>query len=575
MLSARHLHLALAAMVLGITSLTAAPKAKPAAPPPPKAKVVADKLTAEEEPSPVPDAGPLNLVQLIDLAIFNHPKTLEARRKLEVARARRLAATDLRDPELRFSYSTQTDVEVGDPYFESSLSRSGIDGTEDSHSSRFGTGLEAGNNRFDYESLRFHETRLKRIEQEVIPGATRDKIITREFEVRQSNDSGHHSRNDLNTTAGSSRQRDYNFNGGKHLRQVSKTTTYVNHRDVTQGSTSMGLLLRFPFPNLFEMHAKVQEANAEIAAADYNGKALENEIIIDLRGLYEDLAYQEALQDSLAKLSAQRQEWSDFARTGALDKLASAAGNSTETRQAILESRMKAASLRSQIAQLAGLADPSRIAVTKDFRHRHLDLSALNEDYLIQMASVFRADLHFLMAKNDSARAAYRKERAALIPMAAFFDVGVGYQDDYRGRDSTEFTARVGVTIPLWSWLINDADKVPAAEARALSREIGRLHGNIETQVKTALQLIRLSQQTLAESEKEFAALQILMKNEALGGAGLSKNPQEIISESQEIMTKLNIERLKLHRANNQAVLTLEQALGTRLEKVLPPTSGK
>lgn len=548
---------------------------KPApAPTAPKGRLVKDPLTAEEEARPGPATGPLNLAQLIDLALFNHPKSLEARRKLEVARAERLAATDWRDPEIRISYSTQTDLEVGDPYFENSTSLTNIRGIEDTQTSEFGLSDFAGTNKFDSTHTRFGETRYRRTEREVIPGATKDKIIERRYEERDSK------------STGTNRSRETFPNGGlnikndrtgetRRLRQVSETTTYVHHRDVTEGQDQIGLLLRFPFPNPFEMKARVAEAEAEIKAADYNGKALENEIVMDVRALYEDLAYNEGLKTGLERLAKQQQTWTDLTRTSALDKLASAAGKNAETNQAIFAVSIKAESLRSQLAQLVGISDPSRISVPREFRRRVIDLSQLNEAYLVQMASVYRSDLHVLMAKNDSARAAYRRERAALIPVGAFLDFGIGYQNDPRGRDATEFQIRFGVTLPLWSWLMNDADKVPAASARGYSREIGRLSENIEMQVKTALRLVRLTDQAISAAEKNFAALEILMKNEAVGGAGLSKNPQEVLLEADEALVKIRVERLKLYKMYDEAVLSLEQALGTRLEKVLSPGSGK
>ena len=117
---------------------------------------------------------------------------------------------------------------------------------------------------------------------------------------------------------------------------------------------------------------------------------------------------------------------------------------------------------------------------------------------------------------------------------------------------------------------MNDKDKVPQAEARAYSRQIGRLQTNIETEVKSALQVLKMFDAELANSEKEQAALKVLMKHEGIGGAGLAKYPQEVQSETEEVLMQLGTDRLQLLRLYNQAVLELEAALGTRLEKVLP-----
>jgi hypothetical protein len=161
-------------------------------------------------------------------------------------------------------------------------------------------------------------------------------------------------------------------------------------------------------------------------------------------------------------------------------------------------------------------------------------------------------------------------ERAKRAPVATFLDFGYSRQNDAQGRDTDEMEVRLGVSLPLWSWLMNDAHKVPQEEARGYSRQIGRMHNNIEMDVISAIQGVRQAQSWLDRSEKELAALKVLMKNEGLGGAGFAKNPVEVESESEEMILRGNVERLQLHRLYNESVIELERALGTRLEKVLP-----
>ena len=561
---------------------TAAPKAKVVADSAaiPSAKPVKpDRFAAEEELSPVPATGPLNLQQLIDLALYSNMDILQARRKLEIARAERLAAVTLKDPELRLSYSSQVDVEVGEPFSEYSSGFTTTSGTETDtrryHGSSSTNGLPATpTSRYQIESGHFRETRYRRVEKEVTPGATVDKVVTKEYESTNTTSNSHRNRNSNkidNKGLPENEIESDSISRNNKQKLVSKTTTYVHHRDTTTPERQWGLALRFPFPNPWEIRPRIRAAEAEIKAADYDSKAVENEIIAKVRAVYEELSYYDALSKSLKKLGEKRQEFTDYARANAMDKLAGAAGSSSNARIKSLQAKMKADELRRQLGIITGLNDLNRISIPPNFRHRVVDLSALNKDYLLQMASVYRMDLHTLHAKNEAARAEFSKERASRFPFLGYFQGGYGAQVDRAGRDANEWTLGIGISIPLWSNLYNKTEKVPEAEARALSREIGRLQGNIEADITSSLQSLKAAQETMALAEKEFTALELLMKNEARGGAGFSKNPQEVLNEAEEMVLELNLQRLELHRSYNEAVQNLERALGTRLEKVLQP----
>ncbi len=543
------------------------PSAKPPRP---------DNLTAEEEVSPIPATGPLNLQQLIDAALFNNLDVLQARGKVEVSKMKRLAVTDWKNPELRLGYSSQLDVEVGDPFRERSTSYTLTDGTEVDQQFYGGSSSVNGapsrtKSRYEFESGRFRETRYRTVEREVTPGATVDRVVTREYETR--NSTGTSRRNRVDTSKDGAEREVSSENGRNTNRQklASETTTYVHHRDTTTPERQFGMALRFPFPNLWEMKPRIEAAEAEIRAADYESLAVENEIIAKVRAVYEELSYYEAQAQSSNILAAKRQELTDYTRVNALDKLAGAAGSTSSARADGFRSKFKADALRRELAQLTGINDYRRISVPPNFRHRVIDLSKLNEDYLLQMASVYRMDLRTLHAKNESARAEYKKERAARFPVLGYFQAGYGVQSDRGGRDSNEWSLGLGISIPLWSNTINDAEKVPEAEARALSREIGRLQSNIEADISSALQSLREAQTMIDASEKQFAALEVLMKNEARGGAGFSKNPLEVVNESEEMVLEMNLKRLDMHRLYNETVQNLERALGTRLEQILQP----
>ena len=127
----------------------------------------------------------------------------------------------------------------------------------------------------------------------------------------------------------------------------------------------------------------------------------------------------------------------------------------------------------------------------------------------------------------------------------------------------------LGMTIPLFSNWLNKAEQIPQAEARARSREIGRLQLSIEAELGAALDYLKEAQALLQSSEKEYSTLEALMNNEGKAGAALGKNMVAGINEAETKVLDINVRRLEMHRIYNSAVQNLERALGTRLEKVL------
>lgn len=548
----------------------------------PAKSVKPGKFDAEFEPLPVPESGPLNLEQLIQLGIYNNLKVLKARTEADIAVAERKKATDLKDPEIRISYSKQTDVEVGDPYTEYTKGLEIYRGSEVVGENSIGYGGFAGESRSEYERTNFNEKRYRSIERRVVPGATRDKIVTTEYEKISTSSRTNQLRNDISVDrTGNNAGTITNTIGGNNIVQnrnrkiVGRTVTYVNHDDDTRREDQYSIMLRFPLPNPFEMRANVQRANADIKAKNYAVKAEEDQLIVEIRSLYEDLAYYEAQSNAFKALSSHQSKFTELAKLIAPDKIAQAAGSANQSIIDSGEAELRAGMLRAELARLVGLRDLDRISVPKSFRQRIVDAKAMDENYLLQMASVYRSDLQQLHAEHEVARSEYKMERALKIPVASGLDFAYGRNSDIRGRDANEWEVRFTVSLPLWSWLNNDADKVPLAAARGYSRQIGRLQENIAGDIHSSLNLLRLVQTNLEAYEKSSAALQLLMKNEGTAGAFASKNPQEVISESEEAVIKGSIQRLQIYRNYNRAVMMLEAALGTRLEKILTPQAGQ
>lgn len=533
----------------------------PADPPPAPAPKLS-KFDAPVEPAPGPAAGPVGLKDLIDLALFNDPVVNRIRGELEVAHAKRKAATDWEDPEMRFSWGTLLDVDVGSPYNERELnygsyseSRTNVDGTSG-----------YGEFQIDTERTRTRESRYQTIERRVTPGATRDKIEETIYEARRTNSRGSRKRHEYSPSDGDVRRTDAHYERDSR-RIVGKEFTYVEHPDSTSPEDQFGVMLRIPFPHPWEMAGKVAAAEAEIKQADWELKEAEAEVVLKVRELYDKLCFYQAEKGVSERLQKLKEKSAEVSRLTQPEKLAAAVKDSSQAALASFDRDRRATAARLELAYMAGLRDPNRISVG-GLRRREVGLMGLELDWLIQMASIYRADLGRVRAKHEIARAEYRELSARKIPFSTYLDIGWERNLDREGRDADEFYLRLGVSLPLWSWLFNDEEKVHEAEARAFSRQIGRLNDSIAAQVISAVEGLRMADQALGNYRKHRAAIEMLAKDSARGATDIEKGV-EISSQLDELNARLDVDELDIIRFYNERVLELERALGAPLELVL------
>jgi hypothetical protein len=149
----------------------------------------------------VPPKGKLGERELALLAIARRPELEALRGAVAVASAQHLAAGDLENPELRFSYAYDNDDRIGEPYTERETVLT--DSTESYRSTSSTAG--AGELVADRESGREHTSRFREIERRVTPGATKDVVEERVYETARSRSAGTRARTETDAKGTASR----------------------------------------------------------------------------------------------------------------------------------------------------------------------------------------------------------------------------------------------------------------------------------------------------------------------------------------------------------------------------------
>ncbi len=575
----------LAVVTLAPTLATAKPKA--AAPPAPKATVkAAPKATAKAKPqqapaaklqrdtrlevqgtaAPIPAAGPLKFEHLVIAAMHNNLEIAQRRGEVEIAVWAAQAAKDFEDPELRLGWGTQTDIGVDAPYRESGRSTGSFSG------SSYGRSQESGTlfSRAEQETGNFTERRFRRWEREVIPGATSTKIVETEYEERDTNGVGtKHRRGQEGLT---SENRSTKFSESSGRRVIGRTITERQHPNVTDPDEDFSMLLRFSIPNPWERKAKIKAAEAAVDAAEWELQAEMLKVTMDVRALYERLSYQAAESRAQKALADQRYQMTSAPGS----KTAKAGADAVDADFESVEAQMKAEELRGELAALTGILDVSRILVPEKLPLRRVDVKAIDKPYLLDLAGRLNPISKVLYHKFREAREKANEEGAKRIPFLTFADVGWEHRNAASGADQSGYNLRVGISIPLMSLFKNRSIDAARAEARSYSRQIGSQQVTTEARIDSALRRLTLAEESLKKVQQTHKIGQIILEK-ALGGALATNDPLEILNDTKEFNLAMEAQKLRFVALYNEAVASLEAAVGTTLDRILErrSTTGK
>lgn len=520
----------------------------------------------------VPETGPLTLDQLIQLALANDPELAELRGEIGIARAKERAAKDWRDPEIRFQWQRDNDVELPPEEIETITSTTSENISESrSDSSQQGDG-DSSRTRSNASIRReTTETTTRTIDR----GGRSDRIVeettesTREYERRT--ESGTETRRGTPVPTSERLVRQSNE------RVVGRT---VEERDYNLNRLTpdedFSVALRLYVPNPWEQRAKVAAARAETHRLEALLRAAEHEIVLDVREAYAKLKERDAEiteTQGLAKLKRRfvddQEELESRAKP---EDLIDAQGEYFELEFELDALRLEFDEAAMDIAALVGLPDPSRISLSSSLAPRDLDLSGLDRQFLHQMAELYRGDLVDLIHRAQVSKLELKEYNAQKIPWFSFVQGFYGVEYDRGYRQSDNYGVQFSMTLPLFSWFKNKEGEVFEEEIRSYNQQASVARVRIQAEVDAALNSFQKARQRLAAFDKVYAKSQDLrlQKIKELDELGIRfKDAKDVAEES---LAEWRVRRVKVYALYNEALLRLERALGADLAQVFSAT---
>lgn len=541
---------------------------------------VAPQRTAPEEESiqrSIPGTGPLGEDELIRLAIANHAELARRRSEILIARAKAKGAGDWENPELRIGHVWDQDDRLSEPFTEQATER--ITARESYSSLERQRNLAPeffpgyGESSLQRTSGSVNTSRYRTIERKVTPGQFRDVVETTVYEQRKASESSLQSTADTRqgVTADSREARSQQTN----RRIVERSREVVNHPDEYSRDDEFGLLIRFRIPNPRERKANLEIAAAETARAESDYLIEEDKVVRTVRAMYEDLNMAESVARSTGARRALNEKFRDDIDAANLPGLEDLGADVRlglgKTIREQREFRSDIARLRQELATLCGLAHPERISVIGKPTRRLVPLESLDVDYLISMAQLHRSDLLDLKARLALAKAELMGAKAAKIPFFTFVDAGwATSQTSGRSGKNEEWAVRAGISLPLFDWIgINKAHLEHETASTTYSQQIEEQTRLIATDIRQAIDRIRAAAKELSVYESDLARVKADSRKSIEQTSVDPIRSRKTRYQTEELVFKFEEDRYEVWSDYYKAVMELERALGTRLERVL------
>jgi outer membrane protein TolC len=344
---------------------------------------------------------------------------------------------------------------------------------------------------------------------------------------------------------------------------------------------SKGVLFRFALPHPWERKAKIQRAAAEVSLTEAEYYAGEDELVRQVRRSFAELAILQTKLDLQKNRKTGYEAYRDWLEERKVPSigldLAAARAKVYQTLSDIRVLESSTSTLREELAVYCGLDDSSRIDSSIQSR-RIQDPALLDLEYLTSIAMLYRNDVLSDQARLTVARAQLSEVKAKRIPAATFIDLGYTQIDNPLRSNSNqeEWFARVGVSIPLWDWIgFNKQHQVHEAASQSLEIKIALQQQIICNEIKQAIKLLAESETQIGNHDKDLKAIQSDMQKSmddaemaATGVEDLFKS-RRLQHEFKDLSQQMEISRISALSAYQEALMTLERALGIRVERAL------
>lgn len=510
-----------------------------------------------EESAP---AGAVGLRELTVLALQNDPGLVALRHNIPVEEAKKRAAVQWRDPELRFGISRDANIQLDDPYTRSGTSTETFttrgNSTESGGLNGNATGRETTSG-----------TRTTSFTEQVIPGSNSDRVIRTETERLQTQTSSRDTDNRGTT----------NRSGSDSEVFRSRTDENVFHgRDSLARDQTASVKVRFWLPKPAEMKALIDQAARRVEMANYQITAAERQVILEVREQYEQLQFlSRKLAVSKSQISIiekhveREQKLLNSGGAFTLDQLSFEDLKIPGLELAVDAAEMELEAAKRALAARVGLADGSRIRVDDNLLRSGISLRDTDLDYLTLMAFAHRGEVGILQHEQAIAESELHLVKTKRIPWFSFLEAA--YANDSTGGQHTNdnYGVQVGVILPLFSEIAKEED---VAEAR-LQSYYAMLEANqksIANEVAEAFKSVNDATRHRARTNDAVArhSEKMARRAEDLEAAENLAAKEQLRYDTEMQQHKLREYQLSADRLYNQSLIRLEKALGADLDRV-------
>ncbi|MCH2025156.1 MAG: TolC family protein [Verrucomicrobiales bacterium] len=502
--------------------------------------------SAVAENSEGPDVG---LSELIALGIKNNPRLISLRGAITIAEAQKKAARDWPDPQIRFRKNWGSN-EIPAPFTETrtesytqQVSRTVIneDGQEKKSISE--------------------ETVNRNISRTVTEGS--DKTVVEERIEENSEETITILPNPEIFEPGGTRT-----DNREMIRNGTETDFHDTNPFADEEDTQLQFRLYVPHPGIRK--ARLARAEQEVKLARATALNQERDVVIRIREEYEQLQYLKAqielleLEDDAAKSYSETQSKMLSSGLITIDKVEYVGSDGLSVEGAQIEFN----SQRDNLAARVGLKDPNRIRITDKLISPSIDLDHTHLEYLIRMSLANRGELTTIRAKEKIAQSALNESRAKKIPWFDYVQAGVGREEEGGQRTGESWGIQLAMSVPLFSWLGHESAVREAAVTSYYSQKgvtqkiiTGEVVASYENLKRAKKYRDRAQEHALTQKKYNTQFIERVKNTER-------HKLEKIRFEIAQNTTKITKQRLAAERTYNKALLQLEKALGTSLEKV-------
>ncbi|MED5470902.1 MAG: TolC family protein [Verrucomicrobiota bacterium] len=493
-----------------------------------------------------PDVG---LSELIALGIKNNPRLISLRGAITIAEAQKKAARDWPDPQIRFRKNWGSN-EIPAPFTETRT---------ESYTQQ--TSRTVINEDGQEKKSISEETVNRNISRTVTEGS--DKTVVEERIEENSEENITILPNPEIFEPGGTRT-----DNREMIRNGTETDFHDTNPFADEEDTQLQFRLYVPHPGIRK--ARLARAEQEVKLARATALNQERDVVIRIREEYEQLQYLKAqielleLEEDAAKSYSETQSKMLSSGLITIDKVEYVGSDGLSVEGAQIEFN----SQRDNLAARVGLKDPNRIRITDKLISPSIDLDHTHLEYLIRMSLANRGELTTIRAKEKIAQSALNESRAKKIPWFDYVQAGVGREEEGGQRTGESWGIQLAMSVPLFSWLGHESAVREAAVTSYYSQKgatqkiiTGEVVASYENLKRAKKYRDRAQEHTLTQKKYNAQFIERIKNTER-------HKLEKIRFEIAQNTTKITKQRLAAERTYNKALLQLEKALGTSLEKV-------